>query len=651
MVRQLKSLLLGIPLFLALSTSGWALTFNSLSFGNLQANANGPITLGYAIGNGKDLKAGDYITVKFPSNTLLPSQIPASAVSIDQSGAVAISSVQVDQANSQVLININSADNSNSNSTLFFFTSAGIINPSCAGSYTMSFTTSQETAAVTTSSYTITANSTTSVNIVTAIPNPSVASAAAGYTVDFNLGAQGRLDTCSNQIVITFPSGTTVPNGTVGGIQVNGITASAQGSSSARTLTITSPLLLLNSQHVTIDIPLSAGIINPVPGSQTLKVHTSVETTDVSSSSFVIITPTTSLSAAAVQVDSNVVGDAADYTLDFVLSSSGALTGGSGTVTIVFPSVTTVPASIPLSDVFVDNGTFQENPAAISSSGTTVVITVPSDIPNSQDVEIEFDPGAGIVNPSLTNYYSLTLSTSKDAAQASNSYQIVPVPSTVSQALVVVSPTTASTAGLYTITFETGYEGQLSSGTDSVILAFPSDTTVPNGSLSGILLNGLAASATGNSTNRSVTLTMPTSLNASSSVSISIPTSANILNPSVATSYNMTVSTTRETTGVLSGAYAIGSNTPIGVPTVTLSNAAANAFSTYTISFTQPTKNVRQESLFFFFPYNTNLPNGISTSNVTIKDSGTNTTPYNPVGVSVDQSTGEIIIQDQNSHN
>jgi hypothetical protein len=309
-----------------------------------------------------------------------------------------------------------------------------------------------------------------------------------------------------------------------------------------------------------------------------------------------------------------------------------------------------VPASIPLSSIIVDNGTFQENPAAVSTSGQTVVVTVPSNIPSSQDMELDFDQSAGIVNPAASGYVSLTVATSKDAAQASNSYQIIAVPTNISQPSVLVNPVGTGVAGQYSISFDTGLEGQLVGGSDKVILTFPSNTIVPNGSMAGVQLNGTAATATGNSAGLAVTVTVPTSLAPSSAVSIYIPASAAVTNPSVATDYNLLVHTSRETTDVLSAGYAIGTNTPINTISVSNSSVTVNAFSAVTITFVQPVVNNRQESLFFNFPFNTGLPNSISTSNVLIKDSGPNPTFYNPINVSVDTSTGEIILEDPNSH-
>ena len=100
-------------------------------------------------------------------------------------------------------------------------------------------------------------------------------------------------------------------------------------------------------------------------------------------------------------------------------------------------------------------------------------------------------------------------------------------------------------------------------GNDTLLLQFPAGTGVPNGSLSGILLNGISATANGSNSASAVTITVPNDLAASSAVSITIPASAGVTNPANTTFYNMTVNTTRETTGVLSAPYAIGAITSV----------------------------------------------------------------------------------------
>ena len=643
--RWLGALLLLFPV-----ASGWALTPPTVSLGNTTTNGTGPITLGFNIGT--LLKQGDTITVRFPSNTLLPSAISVSSVNLLQNTSpIALSYVQVDKANNQVIVALNAQLSTSGNDSIIFSSGASILNPSCTGSYNLSLNTAEETPTVTsTPGYTIT-SSTSSVTAVMAAPDPSQASSSAGYRVEFNLGSQGRLDTCSNSITLTFPAGTTVPTGSIGGLTVNDLSASAVGNAPSRTIVITSPETLFNGTHVIVDIPFSAGLVNPAAGTDTLTVSTSVETTVVASASF-SITPAIALSAAEVEVDPDVVGDAGGYVMDFTLGGAGALAAGSDAITLVFPAGTTVPASIPLSDIILDNGVFQENPAALSinTSTRTLVMTVPFNIPSSQEIEVDLDSEAGILNPSTAGSYAVTLSTTKDTtAQASNLYQIIPVPSTVSEALVAVSPNTASTAGQYSVNFITGDEGQLSSGTDLVVLNFPAGTAVHNGSMSGVLLNGISAAASGSSSTLAVTITMPISLPPSSSVTINIPASAGVTNPATTTSYNLTASTSRETTPVLSAAYVIGSATMVTLVSAAPANATSNAFSAYTITFMVATKNLRGMGIFIDFPYNTALPNSIAAGSVSINNNGG--AYYNPTSVSVDTSLRQIVIQDPNTHN
>ncbi len=101
------------------------------------------------------------------------------------------------------------------------------------------------------------------------------------------------------------------------------------------------------------------------------------------------------------------VGTAAGYKFEFTVGSSGALTGGSGTITVIFPSGTTVPASASMSYVQVDAdgsaGTYSLTPCTVDPAchpaSRTVTLTVPQSVADDANVYVYFTAGFGLVNP------------------------------------------------------------------------------------------------------------------------------------------------------------------------------------------------------------------------------------------------------------
>jgi len=109
------------------------------------------------------------------------------------------------------------------------------------------------------------------------------------------------------------------------------------------------------------------------------------------------------------------VGNAAEYKFEFTVGSSGALTGGSGTITVIFPSGTTVPASASKDHVQVDvdggAGTYSLTPCTVDptchADSRTVTLTIPQSVADDANVYIHFASDFGLVNPTTSASASL----------------------------------------------------------------------------------------------------------------------------------------------------------------------------------------------------------------------------------------------------
>ena len=535
-------------------------TVNSVVATSNEANANASYTISLTLGDEGALNAGSgTITILFPNNTFVPGGIAASQITVNGTAAAVAAS---NSSTREVIITTPVSLANNANVTLAFDTGANLLNPSTVGNYTLQASTSVQTTPASSPSYAISA-ATTSVSTATVTPNPTATSAAAAYTINFNLGARGRLLAGSSTISLAFDAATGVTNGSLSGAQVNGVSATASGNSVNKTVTVTVPasINLDNSAAVTISLPASA-ITNPASaGNYTLLVFTSVENTAVVSNPYniVFVGPVT---VGAISLSNNEVNTNSSYTVPITLGSTGALTAGSGTITLQFPANTSVPSSITASQITV-NGTAA---SAVTSNSSTrqVTITTPVTLANSASITIVLNLGANLINPSIFGSYNLQAWTSAQPASATSpSYTIAAATTTVSAASVTPNPVTPSSAAAYTIAFNLGARGALVAGSSTMTITFNSSTSVSNGSLSGVQVNGTSATATGNSGNKTVVITAPASLSLgnNAAITVSLPSSA-ITNPSSDGSYTLTVATSVETSPTTSNSYSISSPPP-----------------------------------------------------------------------------------------
>lgn len=135
-----------------------------------------------------------------------------------------------------------------------------------------------------------------------------------------------------------------------------------------------------------------------------------------------ITAPATAVTVQSCVVDTSAVSVGSTYTVSFTLGALGRLAGttagGPNTVTITFPSNTTVPASISAASVTI-NGVA---PSAVSASGRAVTLSMPAGmtIANSGAATVQFSQAAGLVNPSVINLYTVAVSTSAQTANGTS---------------------------------------------------------------------------------------------------------------------------------------------------------------------------------------------------------------------------------------
>jgi hypothetical protein len=265
----------------------------------------------------------------------------------------------------------------------------------------------------------------------------------------------------------------------------------------------------------------------------------------------------------AVTVASNEVNANATYTIPLTLSNAGILNANTGTLHFRFPGITVVPDKMMANAVLV-NGT--PATAIISNNSTKqVTITTPVTLPNGHSFSVVFTPSAGLVNPATPgNGYKLTVWTSSQPTQVNSSgYTLAPATTKVTAATVALSTAIPGSPADYTLNFKLGDHGRMlpatTTGTDNTFtVKFDNVTRVRSGTLSGVTVNTVNATATGDSVLHKIIIALPSgmSLDNNAEVTLFLP-SPIVHNPTLSGSYKLTVATSVEPTEVESKPYVV----------------------------------------------------------------------------------------------
>ncbi|MBX7150246.1 hypothetical protein K1X84_01300 [bacterium] len=653
----------GVLFLLVESDSLWALGQPNVSVTPSQTNNFGQYTITSSTGNGNTnlIANTDSIIIFFGSATTLPSSIDPTYITVNNTAANAVSIYPTSSNRIAILTPVNIAKNGGT-ITIVISALAEIVNPASAGNYTLQIETTTERGLITSTNYSISASSST-VSQPAVTPNPSVENLSAAYTVAFNVGSGGLLTTGVSTITIGFPTATGIPNGGLSGVTVNGTTANASANND--TVVIIAPLNVSNNEAVSVVFSLGTGLSNPTSGTYNLSVKTSSENTYVSSANYTI-SSSNSLSVTAVTLSPTVVNAQAQYSLDFVTSSTGSLTANTDSIVFIFQPNAFLPALIVNSNITITSGGFSDIAAGIaiqksnSADDDTLFIKTPISIGNSSSVTLNIASTAGILNPSVLGNYYLRLMTSKDRTPVSSSaYAVTNTSTTVSQSIVTPTLTTASAKSPYRIDFNLGANGRLNPGTSTITLTFASGYTLSTTAsdydstyisvASGAFIQIPTTNIAPNNTAKTIQFTIPSSVISHNNDNIVLIVKRRvgaqpITNPT-AGNYNLGVKTSVEASNINSATYNIG-GTSIALTGITLSNSTVNSNSTYTFSFTGNNLNGSGGSpdvITITFPEGTVLPATIAATNITLNGA-------QPASASINTSTRTVTVTVQNGN-
>jgi len=273
--------------------------------------------------------------------------------------------------------------------------------------------------------------------------------------------------------------------------------------------------------------------------------------------------PPTSLVAGNVTVTPATVSQAAAYTIPLTLGATGNLTGGSSTITVVWPTGTTVPAAMDNSTVTVDG----VNAASVMTTPANrqAVVTVPVNIAGGATTTLVFSAAAGLVNPATNANYVLSAQTSAQPVAATSPAYAIAAPGVTPLIVgaVTVNPDTVDRPAGYTIPITLGATGALSAGTSTIVITWPDDTTIPalidN---AAVTVDGANAAAMAtNPATRQAAITVPNNIASGATVNVVFLKTAGIKNPLAAGDFTLQAQTSAQPVNETSPIYAIKSAT------------------------------------------------------------------------------------------
>ena len=406
--------------YIGIETQGLTVTNLSILLTDNRAGKNAEYDISFIVTTGGALIPGDYIDIFFPKGTVLPKNPDSSKVIVNLSYP---SNVSIQDRRVRLYIPENRFIPPGGKCSVMFLKEFGIINPEFTGSFAVQVATSKDTGLATSNLYTLYGNPVEALSISA---EPSSQKMIAEYKIEFKTSqTTGGLIKDAGKINIRFASSFFLPSFVKpGAITVNGspcINVAIEGN----TITVFTPIEISSNTQVIIIIKKEFGINNPESvGSFEVFVNTSSDAVYISDN--LSITPST-ISVPSVTLSNTAAGQISAYNISFTTGISGNLLPGIDRVNVILPVGTTIPSIIPGSTILV-NGI---PTTLVEISGTTLTITVPSEIKANGTINISITESAGLRNPiNSGNYYLYIFTTKETTSIQSNTYTVKNVPQT-----------------------------------------------------------------------------------------------------------------------------------------------------------------------------------------------------------------------------
>ncbi|NDG99097.1 MAG: hypothetical protein EBY11_14320, partial [Proteobacteria bacterium] len=297
------------------------------------------------------------------------------------------------------------------------------------------------------------------VTAVTFGASPAVTGRVAAFTVAFTVGASGDVPACTASVItladngpvnaaaavagrtsgcgsitLTLPSSATMPGTPIPASAVtvaagagNPVTVSAIAVNGHQ-IRVPSPVALSSGQTVTVTIAASAGITTPTTGgTYTAQVQTS------SAPFNVLSTPATIASGADLVTvspsGSSIAGQpATGLIVTFKTGAGASLVANTTTITLTFPQVFSLPASISGVHIAV-NGTaipdMSVTPFPVPG-GSAITVTSPVSVEAGSDAVVSFWQNANLVWPTVSGALQILVQTSSAPVNVGGTLNVLP---------------------------------------------------------------------------------------------------------------------------------------------------------------------------------------------------------------------------------
>lgn len=521
--------------FVVVPKAAYALTVDDISADDTSADEETEYTIEFEID--KDLKAGDEISVKFPSGYSVK-KVKKSDVELEDDDGDEIDIDSVSVSSNVVTIEL---DEKISKGTELTLRIDKVVNPEDKGSYSIGVKTSKET---TYKNEKITigksSSSSSSKNDFSVSQSSKVAGEDISLTLGkFNLSSGTKLKT-GKYIYVDFPTKDMLPKSiSKSDVKVNGYKADYVTILSDNSVRIEIPSGANGDSSLKIEFDKAAGITNPSTADDDYVYKIEYDSKKYTSKE-VEITGSTKASFD-VELSDRSAGARSSYTFDIDLSSK--VTSNTD-ITVEFPNADMVPPVMSGYSITV-NG---DQATHVSASGGKVSFRTPSGFKSTDELTVKFALDAYLTNPKTAGTYSLTAKVDGKTYRSKN-FEITGISAPVAvdntAATIGLTRATASTpTGVQIAIKALGAPITRTQGFIEVVLpaGFRVPAYIP---ATSVTVNGVAANYVG-VRGQNLIIVPSQDIPANTAVQVNVLEAGGIVNPAATGVYSISVYTSEE---------------------------------------------------------------------------------------------------------
>lgn len=371
---------------------------------------------------------------------------------------------------------------SNSDVKITISSNAGITNPNQEGDYLLSVYTSRDIVPRDSTAIPIRNQSSN----ITVQLSPNLYREAGEYTIKFK--TTGAVSGPNGYIELIFPNDTVVPATISNGhVLINNSLSRLVERDNTNTKRIR--IYLANgtsmgaNENVTLLISSRAGIQNPsAANNHTIQLRTSADQSFAASATYYTtgggsVTPNNPSpgTSQGIKLSSYEANAASRYEIVYRTGSTGALTGGSDEISILFNNSTSIPDFIDREYIRVNSVPLDTGMVRISKQLISFRLPSKINIAANQNLTITIDEQARILHPNREGDYNLYVYTTKDGGVVSYTYS---VKGQASYGFYVQPDYDANNQiDQYYMTFKTNLYGSLKGGYDWISISLPKALT------------------------------------------------------------------------------------------------------------------------------------------------------------------------------